>query len=177
MAYTNRRTLLNDMVAEEIVMSLRAGATFKHACGAAQVAPRTGLSWLEKGEAYDRAVEEGREPNPDHEAFADFKARVEQARNSARVAAAGTIMRAIFGDIVREPDGTIVEVRREPDWKAAAWFLERTDPAEWGRRWRPEETDAQDAQDTMEQAVRAAERAVSEAAQQIAQEAARGQRG
>ena len=172
MTYTNRRTLLNDVIAEDIERGLNIGATLKHAAEAAGVGKRTALRWMEYGNAYERACDEGRDPNPDHEAFYEFKCMVERTRNKARVAASGIILRAALGEIRRNPDGSVAEVIKEPEWKAALAWLERQDPAEWGRTNRPPEADAIEEGEALDEVVIEADRLVSQAAERIAREAA-----
>lgn len=172
-----RRTLLNAMVQEDIVRYLRAGATLKHAAQAAGIAWRTAYNWMEWGERYDRAVDAGLVPNPDHEAFSVFRSQVDIARNEARVHAASTIFRAAIGTPVRDAEGNAVEgqYEKEPDWKAALAFLERQDPAEWGRKWRPEDQDAVDREEDLESLMGEAEDIVRRAAERISGESKGGE--
>ena len=164
------RTLLNPMVQEDIVRYLGAGATLKHAAQTAGIAWRTAYNWMEWGERYDNALEAGLEPNPNHKAFSDFREVVEKARNQARVHAASVVFRAAIGVPKKDAEGKIIEgeYEVEPEWKAALVFLERQDPAEWGRRNRPEEEDARDAEADLAALTREAEDIVERAAARIA---------
>ncbi len=72
---------------------------------ASGVSERTYYRWLAEGEPED---------GPEH--FRQFRRGVTRARAQARVAYAAVIRRAA----------------NEGDWKAAAWFLERSEPEEWG---------------------------------------------
>jgi hypothetical protein len=91
--------------------AIRAGATMEDAAAAAGVSRRTLHRWTARGQGDDA-------PAP----FRQFAEAVEHARASARVSAIRTIRRAMD----------------EGDWgtrlRAACFFLERTDPANWGRR-------------------------------------------
>lgn len=112
-----RAALLNDMVHERIVNACRGGSPLKHAAAMAGVSERSVHRYIERGERYWSAIEAGEVPNADDEPFARFAADVDEARAAARVHAVATVVSA-FTD----------------DWRAAAWFLERTLPAEFGRR-------------------------------------------
>jgi hypothetical protein len=49
--------------------------------------------------------------------FPDFRDAIEKARATAKVSSVAVIRKAATGN-----------------WQAAAWFLERSDPANWGRK-------------------------------------------
>ena len=52
-----------------------------------------------------------------HEDYQDFQDAIKRARASAKIASVATIRQAAKGN-----------------WQAAAWFLERSDPTNWGRK-------------------------------------------
>ncbi len=98
-------------VEKAILDALAAGASVRSACEAAGVGPTTFYRWLSEGAA-DGA--------PEH--FRVLRERTTRARAQARVAYAAVIRRAA----------------NEGDWKAAAWFLERSEPEEWALKRRLE---------------------------------------
>ncbi len=98
-------------VEKAILDALAAGASVTSACEAAGVGRTTYYRWLEQGEPED---------GPEH--FRDFRDATTRARARARVAYSAVIRRAAS----------------EGDWKAAAWFLERSEPEEWGLKRRLE---------------------------------------
>lgn len=102
------------LISEAIVRALRAGAYLEDAAEAAGVAKSTVYSWLSRGEEH---VDGERIPKAE-QPFVDFLLAVEKARAQAVVFNLAMIRRAATG-------GT---------WQAAAWWLERTRPQQYGRR-------------------------------------------
>lgn len=140
------RTVLTDAVHERIVNYLRSGAPYSHAAAAVGISERTLYAWLARGERYELALESALEPPATDEPFYRLRADMLAARAAARVAAAVTITRAIGGE--RDPEtGAWVTF---PDWKAAAWYLERSAPEEYGRRWAPEAAQAVSAEEELD---------------------------
>jgi hypothetical protein len=94
-----------------ILEAIRAGARMEDAAAAAGVSRRTLHRWTARGQGDDAL-----------EPFRQFAEAVEHARAEARVSAIRTIRRAM----------------EEGDWgvrlRAACFYLERTDPANWGRK-------------------------------------------
>lgn len=140
------RTILNDQIHNEILAAVQVGATYAHAAAAAGIGERTLYEWLARGERYDLAVESGLEPPRDDVAFSVLRSEVQRARARARLAAVSTIRLAYQGQ--RDPETG--EFTVFPDWKAAAWYLERTSPEEYGRRWAPETAQAVTAEEELE---------------------------
>jgi transposase len=97
---------LDARVEKEIVDAVRAGAFLHEAAAAAGISRSTLHRWIQRGE----------DPNGEP-LYRDFRDAVTRARAQAHVAAVAVIRRAM-------PD----------DWKAAAFYLERRDPQNWGRR-------------------------------------------
>lgn len=94
-------------VEKAILDALAAGASIRSACGAAGIGTTTFYRWLSQAEGADA---------PEH--FRAFRDASTRARSQARVAYAAVIRRAA----------------NEGDWRAAAWFLERSEPEEWAQR-------------------------------------------
>ena len=91
-------------VEKAILDALAAGSSVRAACEAAGIGTTTFYRWCSEGE---------RDGAPEHlRAFRDGATR---ARAQARVAYAAIIRRAA----------------NDGDWRAAAWFLERSEPEEW----------------------------------------------
>jgi hypothetical protein len=98
--------ILTPEIADRIVAMLTAGAFLGPAASSAGVSRRTLSNWLARGQSGD----------PEDTAYRDLAERVEKARATAQVRAVAIVSRAA-----------------EEDWRAAAWFLERSDPLNWGR--------------------------------------------
>jgi hypothetical protein len=98
-------------VQERLLNVIRLGAYRNAACDFAGITPETLRIWLRRGEA------DGEGP------YWEFCTALKQAEAAACIKALGTIRLAM-----------------EQNWQAAAWFLERKRPQEWGRRERHEHT-------------------------------------
>jgi hypothetical protein len=114
---------------DRVVQALDAGAFFEDACSYAGVSRAAAYEWLARGRA---AREEQEEHGEAHELsgndrlYMDFSDAVERARASVVVTNLAIIRKAA-------QNGT---------WQAAAWYLERTRPHQYGRFQRPGEDDA-----------------------------------
>ncbi|MGA5411540.1 hypothetical protein ACPCSC_30335 [Streptomyces lavendulocolor] len=136
-----RTRLLTPEVEARLIEASRAGLAVDLAAVNAGVSRATFLRWMAYGrtEAVDRAA--GNEPNPELDHFVDFFERVERARASAALSAALDIRRASRGGIVtthRKFDphsGKVLEetITTPPDWRAAAWYLERQHRKQYGK--------------------------------------------
>ena len=91
-------------VEKAILDALAAGSSVRAACEAAGIGTTTFYRWCSEGEG-DSA--------PEH--FRAFRDGATRARAQARVVYAAIIRRAA----------------NDGDWRAAAWYLERSEPEEW----------------------------------------------
>lgn len=105
-----RETDLTDAVAAEICDSVRKGNTLKGAAAYAGFDESTLYKWLRRGRA-------GEQP------FVQFVQALTRAREEAKLEALAVIRAA------QTPGEFGVD-----DWRARAWFLERSFPEEFGKR-------------------------------------------
>ena len=91
---------------DRLVAMFTAGALIADACRSIGLDVETFMGWMKRGESDDPADAQ----------YAALRARVETARANAQVRAVAIISRAA-----------------ESDWRAASWYLERSDPEHWGR--------------------------------------------
>lgn len=119
---TGRPTLLTETKMEAIVDFLERGNTFTATAKAVGVNPVTLKSWIRKGHELSLL---SRELTEKEQMFVDFSTAVEKARAMAEIRALEKIRQA--GD---------------SSWQAAAWYLERANPQEWGLIRRTEITGA-----------------------------------
>jgi len=108
---TGRPAKFTAEVQERLLTVIRLGAYRNAACDFAGIAPETLRIWLRRGEA------EAAGP------YREFYKALKEAEAAACIKALGTI-----------------RIAMEQNWQAAAWFLERKRPKEWGRRERHEHT-------------------------------------
>lgn len=101
-------------VVNTITKALKAGCTKKDACTLASISEQTFYRWLREGE---KAIE-----------------------GSTAYQFCESIKKAIAE--ARARNVTIIQKHAVNNWTAAAWWLERTDPENWGKRDRVEMTGA-----------------------------------
>jgi hypothetical protein len=119
-----RPTKLTEPIAKQIELAVRDGASYRVAAKHAGVSERTFHRWMTRGQDEQERIEaaEAREasersccPRRAEKSFWQFWQRIEQADAEAQVRAAAQISAAAA-----------------KDWRAAAWLLERRDPATFG---------------------------------------------
>ena len=116
--------ILDHTMIKQVSMYLDRGYTVQDVCNLMGFTRPTFWSWSEKGKRLSLAIETGKRKTikEEEELFISFYQETTKARANSR-------MRAI--DAVR---GSFME-----DWKAAKWYLEKTDPEHWGGLIRDEE--------------------------------------
>lgn len=112
-------TKLTPRLQNEMVRWLKRGAHIEHVCRYVGIQPRTYYNWLERGRAYEEAQIEGRKPQAKDRIYFVFLQSVERAR--AKAAMDATTMILAIG-------------KRNADWRALGFFLERSYPDIFGRR-------------------------------------------
>lgn len=107
MAKRGQPTKFNEERAEKLLQAVRGGNYLATASAYAGISYQTLRRWVLKAD----------DPNAPPE-YVEFKEALEKARADGEVAALAKIQRAAS-------DGA---------WQAAAWYLERSRPEQWGRR-------------------------------------------
>ena len=101
-----RPTKLDDNITSRLIEAFKLGQTsITTACHYAGIGERTYYTWMEKGEA-------GEEP------YAQFRQDIEKARADA-----------VMSNLI-----VIRKAAAEGTWQAAAWWLERSMPQQYGRK-------------------------------------------
>lgn len=109
---TGRRTKLTPELIHEISARLAAGLYFETACRLCSVDPATGYRWLARARQVRKALADDEEPTTTEDSlFCEFCEAVMNARSEAEA-------RSVLA--IREAGKT--------DWRAHAWYLERTRP-------------------------------------------------
>jgi hypothetical protein len=110
-------TALTPAVQSELLTMLTTGAYIEHDCQAVGIAPSTYYLWMSRGQAFKDAVASGEKPNKLDEPYMEFLEAMTRARGRTSTRVSGLVLKAA-----------------ERDWRAGAWWLERSFPNEWGRK-------------------------------------------
>jgi hypothetical protein len=116
----SRKLLLDKACEQSIIEAIQLGGHLDDAAQRGGINRRTLYRWLEKGKQYQADLEKGSEPNKDDLPYYNLMRNVEDTSASVRLRMVGRIL-----------------VAADDDWKAAAWYLERSQPEQWGRRNQP----------------------------------------
>jgi len=119
---SGRPTMLNETKMKAITDLLERGNTYTASAKAVGINPATLAQWIRKGRELTML---SRELDDSEQLFVDFFTAVEKARATAEIRAVEKIRQA--GD---------------SSWQAAAWYLERANPQDWGLIRRTEITGA-----------------------------------
>lgn len=106
-----------DEIVDRLCYALETAGSVKVACDYAGISKPTYYVWMDRAR---REVEAGLADTP----YTRFRDRALAARSASTVLLAARVQRA------SEPPG---EGETRGDWKAAAWFLERTRPREYAQ--------------------------------------------
>jgi len=115
-----RKTVLLDVTKEQTLLDyIRIGTPVRKAVAASGIAEKTFYNWMSRGlaERERQALVPNAKDNPTEVIFLQFLQRVEQARAEA-------IMKKV---------AVIAKSGNDGDWRAAAWWLERQVPEEFGK--------------------------------------------
>jgi hypothetical protein len=111
-----RRTILNREMIDRIAEIMAAGNYICVACDYLGISKGSYHAWVVRGEKEAARIDEGGEPDPDEAIFVEFLNAVTRARSRAEIQSVARIRKAA-----------------EEDWKADAWYLERSHLQRWGR--------------------------------------------
>jgi hypothetical protein len=114
-----------------IIQALQGGNYIETACLYAGLAPSTVYRWVDRGNAERQRQADGHAPDPVESQYIELCESVEKARAQAVVANVTIIQQAA----------------RTGTWQAAAWWLERSMPNQFGRRIQAEVTTTVSVQD------------------------------
>lgn len=115
-----RKTTLLDVTKEQNLLDyIRIGTPVRKAVAASGVAEKTFYNWMSRGlsERERQTIVPNAKENPTEVIFLQFLQRVEQARAEA----------------IAKKVAVIAKSGNEGDWRAAAWWLERQVPEDFGK--------------------------------------------
>lgn len=108
---------------QRFLTAVKAGAYIETAAAFAGINRDTIYDWMKKG------AQEAKGP------YREFSDTVGQALAAAEIRDVTTIGTAAAGRSAQfDSEGRLIASAIEPDWRAAAWRLERRSPERWGRR-------------------------------------------
>jgi hypothetical protein len=113
-----RVSKLQDPKVQLLIQALDEGNYIEIACSYAGLAPSTVYRWLERGRAERASQELGIDPDPNEAEYLELCESVEKARATA-------VLRNV--SIIQTAANT-------GQWQAAAWWLERSMPNQYGRK-------------------------------------------
>lgn len=136
-----RPTALTPDVQQRIVDAIRGGNYQETAAAAGGISDRSLYGWMQRGRLEDERVADGRRPRTSEAPFLQFFHAVTRARAETEARNVAQLERSAGGGAVLErrtitrADGTteVIEKLAPPDWRANAWWLERSFPKKWGR--------------------------------------------
>ena len=114
-----RKTLLTPEIEEEIMKQIGAGIAVRHALKAQGIPERSFYNWTKRGAEEQERLDRNPDakPDPDEFVFWQFWQSLERAKSTA----------------VNAHVATIASAAKRGDWRASAWWLERTHPEEYGK--------------------------------------------
>ena len=112
-----RRTKCTPELISEICKVLAAGNYICVACEYVGIDESTFFIWMNRASEEMERIERGEEPREGEETFVNFFKSVTRARTSAEVQSVARLRKA-----------------GEEDWRADAWWLERSMPDRWGTK-------------------------------------------
>lgn len=140
---------LTDRTEDAIIHAVLQGNHLTTAASAAGIGHRTLYNWLERADAVDQAIEEGKPYDENSLRYLQFRQRLADARAQAEMRAVQVIqtsmagghlvketpLQNINGDLVYGPHGEVMYDRTytAPDGRLALSYLGRSRPMEWGQ--------------------------------------------
>jgi len=115
---------LDDPKVKLLLQALQAGNYVETACAYAGLAVSTVYLWLDRGNKEKQRINQGDTPDSKEVTYLEISEAVEKARANAVVANVAVIQQAA----------------RSGTWQAAAWWLERSMPQQFGRKIQAEVT-------------------------------------
>jgi hypothetical protein len=101
----------------QLLAAIRGGSDLDTACHFAGLSTNQVYRWLERGKIESERIESGKKPVVAEKDFVAFWNDLKKARADA---------------IVRNV--SVIQKAGQENWKAAAWWLERTMPEKYGKR-------------------------------------------
>lgn len=111
------RTKCDEQLIADVCKVLEAGNFLSAALEFVGITGRTFNYWFERGEIEIEKIAAGEMPSQKEKTFVQLVNKVRRARSSAEV-------RSVM----------LINTAAKDDWRAAAWYLERSKPERWGRQ-------------------------------------------
>lgn len=142
------KKIIDPDMQKTLLGGIELGVPVSIACQGAGIAESSFYGWMQRGyaEHEERANDVDGQPDEDEQPYLDLFLAVQQARTKAATRNVGIIQKVASGGTVteettrkyRDPEtGELVEEktvkRQAPDWRAAAWYLERSHKGEFAK--------------------------------------------
>jgi len=112
-----RKSKLNDEITDKVCKAVAAGNFLQTAAEYAGVSVSTIHAWMARGEEAQDRKEAGKRVPKSERKFLNFYLQVRKSRTEVEARNVVTVSR-----------------QATSDWRAAAWFLERSFPQHWGKK-------------------------------------------
>jgi transposase len=111
-----RPRLMERTVMERVAEAIGAGLSASATADYAGIGRSTYFEWMRRGREAEKALDAGLSISPAERPFLDFMVEIRRIQATSEVESLAVIDRAACGG----------------NWRAAAWFLERSFPDKWG---------------------------------------------
>jgi hypothetical protein len=141
-----RPSLLTETVQKRLLDAVKLGVPVKTACEHAGIHANTFYRWMARGYSEHEATAQGEDPIAEETPYLELYTAVSAGRAEAAIRNVGLIQKSAQGGYVTKTTekkykdvetGQIIKEYSEdiasPDWRAAAWYLERIAPDEFGK--------------------------------------------
>lgn len=138
--------LIEPAVRDTLIDAIELGVPVSIACQGVSIAEQSYRNWLRRGlTEHENRASDGYEPNDAEQPYVEFYEAIQHARVKAATRNVHAIQKAAQGGSITEKatkryrdhegNDVVEEVvkRTAPDWRAAAWYLERSHRSEFGK--------------------------------------------
>ncbi len=108
---------LDKTIQDKLLEYIKAGNYVVTACEAVGIAEKTYYNWIKKGKEVEEKAENGIQLTEEEANYLQFLQAIKKAKAEA-------IVKNVL----------VIQIAARKNWQAAAWWLERTNYKDWGRK-------------------------------------------